>query len=299
MGIDRSLFLDEVPGDCLCSICQEVLEDPKETLTCQHAFCYDCITQWMCERSSCPTCRCLLSHGDIVSLHRIWREKLNKLRVRCHNFRIGCEAVVQLQHLDKHLQECAYVCITCPHSPCGSLVQRAKLPAHLESCDYRRVTCPECALDVPATEFAGHRCVQSLRDDLQQKTEILRHEWLDCLRTMRREQRRLEERIQQQELEISELKSSLSSLSPYRRHHHTVPHLPAIKVSGSSVRVNSRSNAGQLARSHALPSSRRNSQTGSVNLSLPRLPPLHTHMTLSRNSGRLSGIYTSNNQLTK
>lgn len=289
MGIDRSLFLDEVPGDCLCAICQEVLEDPKETLTCQHAFCHGCITQWMCERSSCPTCRCPLSYNDIVSLHRIWREKLNKLRVRCHNFRIGCEAVVQLENLDRHFQECAYIRVACPHSPCSLIVQRAKLPAHLDSCSYRKIACPDCALDVPAMDFAHHRCIQSLRDDIQQKTEILRHEWLDCLRTMRREQRRLEERIQQQDLEISELKSSLSSLFSHQKHYHTVPHLPVIKVSGSSVRVNARPNPVPSVRSHIHPSSRRNSQTGTVNLSLPRLPPLHTHMSLSRSSGRLSG----------
>ena len=49
MGIDRSLFVDEVPADCVCSICQEVLEDAKETLTCQHAFCNACICRWLQE----------------------------------------------------------------------------------------------------------------------------------------------------------------------------------------------------------------------------------------------------------
>ena len=46
----------------------------------------------------------------------------------------------------------------------------------------------------------------ALREDLQRRLEIQRHEWLDCLRSMRREQRRLEERVQEQGLEISELK---------------------------------------------------------------------------------------------
>ena len=294
MGIDRSLFVDEVPADCVCSICQEVLEDAKETLTCQHAFCNACICRWLQEHNSCPTCRCPLSHNDLVSLHRIWREKLNKLRIKCYNSRVGCQTVLELEHLDGHFDECSFVRVNCPHSPCSEIVERSRLPSHLGVCSYRKIECVKCGLGIPAMLVSKHECMAALREDLQRRLEIQRHEWLDCLRSMRREQRRLEERVQEQGLEISELKNTLSGIITSRRKHYTSPHLPSIKISGSSVSrvAASRPTAGST---HA--SSRRSSLAGqapnttSNNLSLPRLAPLHTRMTLtaSRNSGRFSG----------
>ena len=285
MGIDRTLFIDDVPADCMCTICQEVLEDPKETLTCQHAFCNSCICRWLREHSSCPTCRCPLSPNDLVSLHRIWREKLNKLKVKCYNSRIGCQAVLDLEELGRHFDECPFVRVTCPHSPCSEIVERAKLPAHLGVCNYRKINCIKCGLGIPAMRMCDHECIAALREDMHRRMDIQRHEWLDCLRSIKREQRRLEERIQEQGLEIVELKNTLSTMVS-RRKHHTVPHLPAIMVTGSGVRVGSRLTAGS--RGH--PPSRRSSQTGAgpsgnTNLSLPRLAPLHTRMSLSsRNS---------------
>ena len=291
MGIDRALFIGDVPADCLCTICQEVLEDPKETLTCQHAFCNSCVSRWLREHNSCPTCRCPLSSNDLVSLHRIWREKLNRLKVRCYNSRIGCQAVVDLEKLDRHFDECPFVHVNCPHSPCSEIVERAKLPAHLGVCNYRKINCAKCGLGIPAMLLDEHECIAALREDMQRKIDIQRHEWLDCLRSMRREQRRLEERVQEQGLEIVELKNTLSSMI-FRRKNHGVPHLPSIMVTGSGVRVGNRPTAGS--RGHHPPSPR-SSQTGvtpsgTTNLSLPRLAPLHTRMTLSRNSSGYSGI---------
>ena len=138
----------------------------------------------------------------------------------------------------------------------------------------------------------------ALREDLQRRLEIQsqRHEWLDCLRSLRREQRRLEERVQEQRLEISELKNTLSGIITSRRKHYTSPHLPSIKISGSSV---SRVAASRPISGSTHASSRRSSladrqapNTTSNNLSLPRPAPLHTRMKLTastcRNSGRFS-----------
>ena len=292
MGIDRSLFIDEVPADCLCAICQDVLDSPKETLTCQHAFCEECIVNWLDKHKSCPTCRCPLSYNDLITLHRIWKDKLNKLQLHCLNSYVGCREVMSLHELEKHKTVCLYVRVSCPHSPCNKIIERGHIQTHVSNCSYRKMACTTCHMNITAMEFDQHECIPALRNDFTRQLEVFRHEWLDCLRTMQREQRHLEDRLCKQREEIAELKTTLTNLISHNRiRHKNIDHLPAIKVTGSGIRVSSRSNLPQI-RGSVPSQSQRASQTSNAtaDLSLPRLAPLHTRMSLSRNSGTFSGL---------
>lgn len=125
---------------------------------------------------------------------------------------------------------------------------------------------------------------------MRQKMEILRREWNDCIRMMRREHRKLEEKMHEQSSEIAELRSAITLLTCHRK-ATMIPHLPAIRVTGNAVRVNARDyNHSSTARSPQSVAHREGRNRG-TNLSLPRLAPLHTHMSLSRNSGHYSGQY--------
>lgn len=307
MGIDRSLFIDEVPVDCLCCICQEVLEDPKETLTCQHAFCLTCITQWLQDHQSCPTCRCPLSLNDLVALHRVWREKLDRLKMKCHNYSMGCEAIVELEKLDYHLDACPYVHVTCPHSPCREVVVRSMLSEHLKICLYRLVPCATCQLSVPALSLEEHQCILALKEDMERKMDILKREWTDVIRSMRREQRRMEEKILTQESEIATLRSAINVLIQQNK---LLPHLPHMTVTGCAVGMPVATRVGHInssavAAAHHGSTNRLCRRSSTVhpsqhdvvnhrtseptNISLPRLAPLHTRMTLNRSPGHNSG----------
>lgn len=303
MGIDRSLFVGDVPVDCLCCICQEVLEDPKETLTCQHAFCHSCISQWLQEHQSCPTCRCPLSLNDLVTLHRVWREKLDNLQIRCNNHSVGCEAIVELEKLDYHLSTCPFVHVTCPHSPCTEIVIRSMLPAHLQICSYRSVPCQTCQLSVPALSHKEHQCIPALREDMERRMDTLKREWTDVIRTMRREHRKMEEKILVQENEIAALRSAINVLIHQNK---LLPHLPHMTVTGCAMGmpVTTRAhvrhiNSSAIAHNrHHMRTSMHSSQRDAVthrtseaatNISLPRLAPLHTRMTLNRSPGNYSG----------
>ena len=293
--------------DCLCCICQEVLEDPKETLTCQHAFCHTCISHWLQEHQSCPTCRCPLSLNDLVTLHRVWREKLDHLQIRCHNYSDGCEAIVELEKLDYHLNACPYVHVTCPHSPCQEVVVRSMLSAHLKICSYRLVPCQTCQLSVPAVSLEEHQCIPALREDMERKMDTLKREWTDVIRSMRREQRKMEERILIQENEIAGLRNALSVLLHQNK---LLPHLPHMTMTGCAMGMPVTTRVGHINSSavarnagndrHCRRSSVHSSQqhdvvnqrrtTEPTNITLPRLAPLHTRMTLNRSPGYHSGM---------
>ena len=47
MGFDVSWFQGEVDEELLCPICSEVLEDPLQAPSCEHAFCSECINEWL------------------------------------------------------------------------------------------------------------------------------------------------------------------------------------------------------------------------------------------------------------
>ena len=262
----------------MCCICREVLEDPRETLSCQHAFCNSCIIAWLREHNSCPSCRCPLSINELVTLHRVWHNKLNRLKVKCQNFRVGCDAVMQLDEAEYHFDICPYVRVNCPHSPCGELVVRSHLSNHLETCEHRKAVCPSCHVNVPALSLKGHDCISALREDMCRRLDILKKEWSDSLRILRREHHKLEDRLHEQASEIEQLKSQIAS-EPKKS---VIPHLPTISVTGNTRRVSmNKTNVSQRRISritqHGVPET--------TNLSLPRLVPLHIHMSLSRNSG--------------
>ncbi|KAI8502172.1 hypothetical protein Bbelb_197600 [Branchiostoma belcheri] len=82
MGVLKVLFLDDIPDDCTCAVCHEVLENPREFSRCQHAF------------YSCPTCRAPVTSSDLRHLHRIWREKLYQLLMRCEFHDAGCDVTM-------------------------------------------------------------------------------------------------------------------------------------------------------------------------------------------------------------
>ena len=296
MGIDRTLFVNEIPVDCLCSICQDVLQDPKEALTCQHAFCEPCILVWLQDHTSCPLCRCSLSVDDLVTLHRVWRKKLNNLQMKCFNNHSGCKEVVRLEQMGEHLDECGYAKVTCPHSPCSALTLRSSLPKHILTCDYRVVACQICKLSVPAKSLKDHECVSALREDMQRKMEILKREWTDAVQNMYREHEKLEGKIHSQANEIDELRKTIASTILQQKSEITFPgQLPSVRfrvIEGTPRRCHyggrvvegaaaMDSGSQNYSNNRSVP---QESQRRTRNSSLPRLAPLHTRMTLNRNS---------------
>ena len=57
MGFDinRATCPDDIDKELLCSICVNVLQDAVYVGGgCEHAFCRDCIQQWLNQKPECP-----------------------------------------------------------------------------------------------------------------------------------------------------------------------------------------------------------------------------------------------------
>ncbi|KFQ63369.1 E3 ubiquitin-protein ligase NRDP1, partial [Pelecanus crispus] len=75
---------------------------------CEHAFCNACITQWFSQQQTCPVDRSVVTVAHLRPVPRIMRNMLSKLQITCDNAVFGCTAVVRLDNLMSHLNDCEH-----------------------------------------------------------------------------------------------------------------------------------------------------------------------------------------------
>ena len=186
MGFDVERFLGIVDDDVICPICFGVFNDAVRT-SCGHIFCMECILTWFetlrrpedvlgsADILSCPIDR-MFVQPDLESLILV-QAQINEMLISCPNKEHGCLDVVQVRHLETHVQDCQYP-IDEP------------------------VVCPKCQLTYP--RHVVHNCLNDLRRVIQQLLEIkdLHEESIadlrDMISTLRSRQQELENTISRQ-----------------------------------------------------------------------------------------------------
>jgi len=145
MGFEVHLFQCEIDEELICPICSGVLEDPRQAPSCEHAFCSECIKEWLRRRQTCPVDRIAVNIDELKPVPRITKNLLARLEIKCDNSQYGCTAIVKLDILAMHLKECE-------HNP------------------RKPVVCTQgCGLTVPKDEMKEHNCVKELRNLLKEQ----------------------------------------------------------------------------------------------------------------------------------
>lgn len=125
--------------ELICPICSAVMEEPLQAPACEHAFCAACINAWLTRNTTCPVDRQSITSDQLKPVPRILRNLLSRLQISCENVEYGCTAIVKLDVLATHLEECE-------HNP--------KKPIPCEQ---------GCGLVIPKDEVKDHNCVRELR----------------------------------------------------------------------------------------------------------------------------------------
>ena len=252
----------------------------------QHVSCVMLmLSRWLSEHRSCPCCRSPITTEDLRPIHRVWREKLVELRMKCYNSDHGCTAVVSIEELPDHLSTCQYAHVPCPHTACPEVVIRTMLDEHVRVCEHRMILCDDCGLEFQAIASESHKCILSLRQYVKEQIEAAKKEMItECTKLMRRERRYYENLLQEQKRAVDELRHTLSNLISQQ---HTTTKINTVQLGHSASCPRGVSRAA--ANSHRTAEGR--------NLSLPRLAPLHTHMNLPRTGGNLTIWCTLNKSL--
>ena len=132
-GYEDCRFEKDVDENFHCSICYNVLKEPRMCRNNEHLFCLDCITEHLRVNSqTCPECN---EHLNVDSLRRarLANNYLSKLKINCDHASRGCPGFICLEDLKTHVAECGM-----------EINQQDKVRHETEVCEYRRVKCHDC-----------------------------------------------------------------------------------------------------------------------------------------------------------
>ena len=143
-GYDDSRFEKDVDEHFHCSICYNVLKDPRMCRN-DHAFCLDCITEHLKVNSqTCPECNDHLT-VDTLRRARLVNNYLSKLKINCDHASRGCPEFVCVENLESHVESCGFSPVMCSNESCGMEINKQDKNYHEnEVCEYRKVKCEDC-----------------------------------------------------------------------------------------------------------------------------------------------------------
>ena len=145
-GYDDSRFEKDVDEDFHCSVCYNVLKEPRMCRNNEHIFCLACISQHLKMNSeTCPECNEHLSLDTLRKAPRVLRNYLCKLKINCDHASRGCPQFTCLEELETHVSNCGYAPVLCSNAECGMEINKQdKVHHETEVCEYRRVKCQDC-----------------------------------------------------------------------------------------------------------------------------------------------------------
>ena len=144
-GFEEERFELPVSENFKCSICLNVLNNPKSCRNNQHYFCSGCIGEHLKNSHTCPECMEELAPETLVQPPRVLLNCILELRIKCVYSQRGCPEHVQLGRLQNHADECRFAPAQCENEGCGAEVNKGEKARHeTDVCKFRKVECYGC-----------------------------------------------------------------------------------------------------------------------------------------------------------
>ena len=106
MGYDIDRFVSTPPDFILCVICSQVAEKPVVGCSDEHLFCLECLEEWLKVSAVCPVDHQVLTSDDVKPAGNLFTRMLNSLRIKCSNYKYGCEFVSTVEEDTAHSAVC-------------------------------------------------------------------------------------------------------------------------------------------------------------------------------------------------
>ena len=176
-GYEDSRFEKDVDENFHCSICYNVLKEPRTCRNNEHLFCLDCITEHLKVNSqTCPECN---EHLSVETLRRarVLNNYLSKLKINCDYASRGCPEYVCVEDLKTHVENCGFAPVLCSNEECDMEINKQERVHHETAvCEYRnrRVKCHDCG---QIQEVAGRMegSVKQLNEKMEGMNEKVQH----------------------------------------------------------------------------------------------------------------------------
>ena len=182
-GFDENRFEDSVgvSENFKCSICLNVLNNPKSCRNNEHYFCFGCIGEHLKNSHTCPECMEELTPETLGTPPRVLLNCISELRIKCDYVERGCSDPVQLGRLQNHLDQCGFAPVTCGNDGCEMQVNtKDRIHHETELCEFRRVPFAEYAeLKAQVLEMEREQCrmaskLEQGKKDYEKKIHELR-----------------------------------------------------------------------------------------------------------------------------
>ena len=236
-GYDDCRFEKDVDENFHCSICYNVLKEPRTCGNNDHVFCLACITQHLMVNSqTCPECNEHLS-VDTLRRPRVLNNYLSKLKINCDYASRGCPEFTCVEDLTTHVANCGFAPVLCSNENCGMEINKQERDHHETMvCEYRKVKCHDCGqiqedvatlkgsliqLDgkVEATnkEIKNNHAdmktiVGKLEEKLEEKVEAVTNRQDEIKQEVKREIKDVKENLSKVNKDVDEVKVMMSQL---------------------------------------------------------------------------------------
>ena len=224
-GYDDSRFEKDVDEEFHCSICYNVLKEPRMCRNNEHIFCLDCISEHLKVNSeTCPECNEHLSLDTLRKAPRVLRNCLSKLKINCDYASRGCPKFTRLEELETHVSNCGYAPVLCSNAECGMEINKQdKVHHETEVCEYRRMKCQDCGkMQEVVGRLEGRiveldRKVEEAREETKKEVRNATKNMSDKVEAMNEEMRttsgQTEKEIEEVKKEVKDVKENLSKVN--------------------------------------------------------------------------------------
>ena len=165
--LNVSLFVNDVPSDYVCTLCDGVVKAPYD-IQCGHLFCRTCMLKHVnAGHKKCPMASCQAALPPVPQRGQVSQWKLNnairkivaKMEMKCREHAAGCTAVyaVGIDECNdrEHEQLCEYAQIRCEQ--CNEYCKRSAMSDHVANeCNERTQRCERCLDMIKMKDYSQH-----------------------------------------------------------------------------------------------------------------------------------------------
>ena len=177
-GYEEDRFDNKVDIKLQCSVCLKVFKDPVQCPN-EHYFCRSCIQRNLRHNAeTCPVCQHPLTEETLTKPPRILTELLESLMIRCDYENRGCQELIKLEFLDRHVRSCGYSPTRCTNTGCTEVMNRHEKERHeRELCRFRKIVCDDCGEQVIWKSSRLHPCfMRREMDDLARRLDVVQND---------------------------------------------------------------------------------------------------------------------------
>lgn len=154
-GISQDLVTENHRNLCselICSICLEIVRNPKLCQNCQNMFCSDCLIKQLSKSKLCPN-RCFFKEQEV---NLIFKKILHKIELKCMFSSIGCKDIIIYENFNKHIDNCIWGDYKCLSPGCTEIANLDSIKHHVLDCPLKLIGCELCSVQTPKRDYKSH-----------------------------------------------------------------------------------------------------------------------------------------------